>query len=63
MLLNQCLDKARTEKLPVYLERTMEARDWYIKRGFEQVAEMSMVLPDSSEVYREVGLLWEDFAP
>ena len=63
MLLGYSLDQARKANLPVYLESTMEARNWYIKRGFQQVTEMSIDLPDSSDIYREVGLLWVPSAP
>ena len=58
-LLKWGLEKAKAEGVPVYLESTMESRDWYLRRGFEKVVEMGIELPGGKDGYREVGLLWE----
>lgn len=67
MLLNWGLDLARSRGLPVYLESTIVSERWYINRGFERVAEMSIPLEDDNHdagnTYHEVGLLWRPKKP
>ncbi len=67
MLINRVKDLAVAERLPVYLEGTLNAVPMYRKLGWEVVGQVELMLPrapgePATERYQEMCMIWRPTA-